>query len=218
MDPNRRYTHDGRFPKRALRNPFVNENNPKLMKTQKRVTKRIYPALALLALGGFTLFQAVQADPAAPQPRTRPGPQDVSVVNPTSNPVPVRDVDNAARQPFQTDIFCGFNGSDSCSGTITVPSGKELVIEFVSIDLSTDSGVMSYSASLEVQQGCCVENYSFPLALQIDTGTAAEFVGVHQTRLYADPSGRVGLSCKQSRPSSLGGCIATISGYLVDVP
>src|SRR5262245_16137361 len=133
------------------------------MKIQKAATKRLYAALSLLLLGGFTLFQAVRADPAPMQVRTRPGPRDVNVVNPTSDPVPVRDMDNAARQPFQSHIQCALNGSNACEGTITAPSGKELVIEFVSISLFADSGVMAYPPRITVPQGGSQESYFFPL-------------------------------------------------------
>jgi hypothetical protein len=188
------------------------------MKSRKGVTKRIYATLALLVFGGFTLFQAVRADPAAIQPRTRPAPKDVNVINPTSSPVLARDVDNAARQPFQSHIQCSLDGTNACDGTITAPSGKELVIEFVSIDLFADSGVMAYPPRLTVPQGASQEFYFFPLPQQIDDGSEAVFVGVHQTRLYVAPSGEIQLHCALSQSVSLGACDATISGYLVDVP
>jgi hypothetical protein len=188
------------------------------MKTQKGVAKRIYSALALLVFGGFTLFQAVRAEPAAMQLKTKPSPQDVNVINPTNSPVPVRDVDNAARQPFQSHIQCSLDGTNSCDGTITAPSGKELVIEFVSIDLFADSGVMAYPPNLAVPQNGSQEVYFFPLALQIDDGSEAVFVGAHQTRLYAAASGEVQLHCAVAQSVSLGACNATISGYLVDLP
>jgi len=188
------------------------------MKTQKGVTKRTYAALVLLVLGGFMLFQAVRAEPTPMQPRIKPGPQDVNVINPRSSPVPVRDVDNAARQPFQSHIQCSLNGTSACEGTVTAPIGKELVIEFVSIDLFADSGVLAYPPRLAVPQGGSQELYFFPLPQQIDDGSEVVFVGVHQTRLYVAPSGEVQLHCALSRSVSLGACSVTISGYLVDVP
>lgn len=188
------------------------------MKTQAIVTKHIYAALALLVLGGFTLFQAVRADPAPTQVRTKPGPQDVNVINPASSPIPVLDVENPARQPFQSHIQCSLNGSNVCEGTMIAPSGKELVIEFVAIDLFADSGVMAYPPRLTLPQGGSQELYFFPLPRQIDDGSEVVFVGVHQTRLYVAPSGEIQLHCAVSQSVSLGACDATISGYLIDVP
>lgn len=188
------------------------------MKTEAVVTKRIYAALALLVLGGSTLFQAVRADPAPMQVRTKPGPQDVNVINPTSSPIPVRDVDNPARQPFQSHIQCSLDGTNSCEGTLTAPSGKELVIEYISMDLFADSGVMAYPPRLTVPQAGSQEPYFFPLPQQIDDGSEVVFVGVHQTRLYVVPSGEIQLHCAVSHSVSLGACDVTISGYLADVP
>jgi hypothetical protein len=95
---------------------------------------------------------------------------------------------------------------------------KELVIEFVSIDLFADSGAMAYPPRLTVPQGGSQEFYFFPLAQQIDDGSEVVFVGVHQTRLYVGPSGEVQLHCALSRSVSLGAFDATFSGYLVDGP
>ena len=188
------------------------------MKTHKGVAKRVFAALALMVLGGFTLFQAVRADPAAMQPRTGPDPKDVNVINLISKPVPVRNVDNAARQPFQSHIQCSLNGNNSCDGTLTAPTGKELVIEFVSIDLFADSGAMAYPPRFTVPQGGNQKFYFFPLPQQIDDGSEVVFVGVHQTRLYVAPSGQLQLHCALSQSVSLGACDVTISGYLADVP
>jgi hypothetical protein len=187
------------------------------MKNRKSVTKRIYPAVALLVSGGFLIWGAVQAAPASPQIKPSPSPQDVNVVNPTGSPVPVRDVDNVARQRFQAQLNCSFNGSNNCSAQITVPGGKELVIEFVFIAEVLNTGQMAYPARLDVGQGGTFGGYTFPVPLQIDDGANAYFVGVHQTRLYADPSNMVRLNCFQVG-TSFGVCEAAVSGYLVDVP
>jgi len=185
------------------------------MKTQK---KRTYAALALLVLGGFTLFQAVRADPEPMESRSRPRPQDVNVINSTSSPVPVRDVDTGARQTFQSHIECLFDGSNACNATITVPSGKKLVIEFVSISLFADSGALAYPPSLSVPQSGNQELYFFSLPQQIDDGSEVVFAATQQTRLYADTSGEVQLHCALSRSVTLGACDASISGYLTELP
>jgi len=195
--------------------PKETQRISKLMKTQK---KRTYAALALLVVGAFTLFQAAQADPEPLQPRNRQRPHDVNVVNPTSSPVPIRDVDNAARQAFQSHVQCSLNGSNACEGTITAPSGKKLVIEFVSISLFADSGAMAYPPRLSIQAGGNQEVYFFSLPKQIDDGSEVVFATTQQTRLYADASGEIQLHCALSEAVSLGSCTATISGYLVDLP
>jgi hypothetical protein len=198
------------------------------MKNRKVTTRRVYPACALLVAGVLLLWGAVQAAPTSPQmkanpaspqnrPSPSPSPQDVNVVNPISNPVSVRDVDNPVRRRFQAQLSCSFNGSNNCSAQITVPDGKELIIEFVFIAELLNTSQMAYPARLDVGQGGTIGGYTFPVPLQIDDGANAYFVGVHQTRLYADPSNIVRLNCFQVG-TSFGVCEAEISGYLVDVP
>ncbi len=203
---------------------------PNLMKNRKAVTKRIYPAVAVLVLGCLMLWGAVQAAPTSPQtkisptPSHSPLPQNVNVVNPVSSPVPVRDVENAARLRFQTTLVCNYSLGWDCSDQITVPSGKELVIEFVSISQSVNvenrSGVV-HAPHLEIGQSGPPIFYFFPVALQnYDDYEGLEyFVGAYQTRLYADPSDVVKLVCHVNRdlPAAFGSCSASLSGYLVSV-
>ena len=59
----------------------------------------------------------------------------VSVSNLGANPLPVRDVDNPARNPFQAQVLCTIQAGTSgkrCTIT-TVPQGKRLVIELVTV-------------------------------------------------------------------------------------
>jgi len=68
---------------------------------------------------------------------------DVTVTNPRSNPVLVRDVDNDARRPFQVQFSIG-------QATLpTVPAGKVFVIEYI---LGHDQGAVDHrlDASLPV--------------------------------------------------------------------
>ena len=63
-----------------------------------------------------------------------PSNNTVQLGNTMANPVPVRDVDNPARQPFQKGTFYFLNDGESSKGTTLffVPFGKRLVIEQVS--------------------------------------------------------------------------------------
>jgi hypothetical protein len=67
----------------------------------------------------------------------------VTVINTPAQPVPVRDVDNPARQPFQTStssLTNAFNAQGFGLTLTTVPAGKRLVIEFVSAACSPTGG------------------------------------------------------------------------------
>ena len=89
----------------------------------------------LMALGAYLALIGVLAiatsGPAYTQSGQPNGP-NVSVINTPAEPVPMRDVDNPARQPFHLQMF-GDNNS------FTVPAGKRLVIEFVSGRIHTNS-------------------------------------------------------------------------------
>jgi hypothetical protein len=98
-----------------------------------------------LLLACFALSPSIRAVPPS-------NPFDVNVVNtPTvsvatmppllidsSNPVLVRDVDNPARQPFTFQQLRVTNGGEPENFTFQVPTGKRLVVEQVSVEVSGD--------------------------------------------------------------------------------
>jgi hypothetical protein len=133
----------------------------------------------------------------------------------------LREPENPARQPYQARIQCFFNNENSCTDSthINVPSGKVLVIEFVSMNAGIDSGDGAGLATLDVIQQASgpSQRHYFPLLPTIDNGTVAILVASQQTRLYADPSSNVRVSCGLSDPSNAG-CFGSVSGHLVDVP
>ncbi|MFI5365471.1 MAG: hypothetical protein ACHQ4J_07595, partial [Candidatus Binatia bacterium] len=140
--------------------------------------------------------------------------------NPSSAPVFVRNVDNAATNPFQTQVQISFNDGDaSDSATVTVPDGTELVIEYLSALVDVPSGE-KVLCSVETIGGCNdVTHQGFVATLSRSPSAGTDELTVGQvTRIYADPSSTVTLTC--SRGPSTGGITATlsISGFLVNVP
>lgn len=131
-----------------------------------------------------------------------------------------RDADNAARQPFQQAWSCAFTGFFFCNDTtsITVPTGKELVIEFVSVMMDLPTGQKPREVSVGTQQRGNEIPHHFPLSLAFDNGVDAVFAGAQQTRLYSDPSLGVTVQCQKIDGSVGGSCFGSISGYLVNVP
>src|ERR1043166_4848164 len=100
----------------------------------------IFTAISLFTLACFAVLPATQGVPSPPSPTNVNvvNTPNVSVVNTTASPVPVRDVDNPARQitVVQTAGLEGFfNGDNICLIPIlnSVPSGKRLIIEHVSV-------------------------------------------------------------------------------------
>ena len=143
----------------------------------------------------------------------------VTVGNLGDSPLPVRDVDNPARQPVQARANCSVTIETGCLPTIyTVPAGKRLVIEYASMDANVPAGELAQLAIATRTGGETVE-HAFPLtppSVAFSAGRAAN-VG-QQVRLYADPGTSVVVTGSRSGFGSPASFIFTISGHLVDVP
>jgi hypothetical protein len=134
-----------------------------------------------------------------------------------ASPLLVRDLDNPARQPINAGTEC--NLLEGCTAFIfTVPSGKRLVIEYVSIDADMPVGQVTLF-SIETTAGGKQLIHRLP-----QTPPAVKFGGEgranmgQQVRLYADPGTRVVVN--GIRNELVGGWVYnfTLSGYLVDAP
>jgi len=165
-----------------------------------------------LVLACFALLPIAQAAPS---------PTNVNVVNTTASPVPVRDVDNPARQPFQAEAVGGFADGASTTGDITigaVPAGKRLVIEYVSVFGTMLPGQKMIRASIQT------EDVSIYLRISPQGSNAGGsrdyFIASEDWRVTGKlrPSFR-GTGERDSfagaNPDSV---TFTISGYLVDCP
>src|SRR5262249_59990259 len=86
----------------------------------------------------------------------------VRVGNPASAPLPVRDVDMGARRAFQASVNLDMSGT---SGTgLTIPAGKRLVIEFVSVSGSSSTSTQPYVDIFATLAGSPLTSYLMPLA------------------------------------------------------
>ena len=126
------------------------------MKTAIKFKTAILPVLIPLVLAFFALSSATQAAPSPPSPTNVNvvNTPNVNVVNTTASPVPVRDVDNPTRQPFQAEAVGGFADGASTAGDITigpVPAGKRLVIEHVSVFGTMLPGQKMIRASIQTE-------------------------------------------------------------------
>ena len=157
------------------------------------------------------------AGPARAQKAT-----DVNVVNtptiklaPPLSPLPVRDV-NDGRQPFTDNLISGVKNS------FAVPSGKRLVVEFVSGAGSIPQGhkftevALLFTAALN---GGLVANvlheFSPELRGTVQTSILRDAYGLsQQARFCVEPNGTVSL---ELRSDTAGSFSVVVSGYLVDV-
>jgi hypothetical protein len=138
----------------------------------------------------------------------------VTVSNLGTNPLPVSDSNNPAKQPFQiemstTDFFV--------PDRFTVPAGKRLVIEMVTIhNLLEGTNCYANRVTLSTSvRGVEMRHFFFPE--HRGTRSDLSFYGVSLvTRLYADPGtvvriGDLFLGC------SIRSTGWTISGHLIEV-
>ena len=135
------------------------------------------------------------------------------------DPLPVRSVDNPARAAFQETMNVG-NGQP---GTITVPEGKRLVIEFISAVYDAVPGTCK-STDVRVStmlngQAAASLHHLIPISIFESPGLNS-FVISQETRIYADSVAPVTFSFFSISSSACDAHqgFATVSGYLVDTP
>jgi hypothetical protein len=146
-------------------------------------------------------------------------------INPTSNvvtvnsatPVSVTSLDDPGRNPFQAFSGGGFV-SGVATGGFTVPTGKRLVIQYVSMQINLPPTDSLVDISIGTQQGCCgLKHRLVPFRLGTDANGVHYEVGQDLT-LYAE--GRVGVTFEvddaKGISSSAYEFFAFVSGYLID--
>jgi hypothetical protein len=142
----------------------------------------------------------------------------VSVVSSTNAPVIVRDVDNA-QQPYQETMgafVTGVNGTTA--GFATVPAGKRLVVEFVSVTGTVPTGQKVTSASIEDHHPNLFHVLTVtPQGTQPVLGTDI-FVASQQIRMYFEAGKSPSVSMGRDDTTGQMGIQATITGYFINVP
>lgn len=131
----------------------------------------------------------------------------------------VKDFDNPARQPIQSDIVLQIpDVTRDITGTIFhVPLNKRLVIEFVSAEVSI-LGNEKFVMQIQTKLGGSVSNH-FMMPNLIGTFPPNDIFEVsQQTRLYADPDTDVLIKIHRNAGGGIGDIESSISGYLVDIP
>jgi hypothetical protein len=131
----------------------------------------------------------------------------VQVTNTSANPVPNRDQDNPALQPFQflaqpDTRGTGFNQAET---DFKVPAGKRLVIEFASAGVAAGNG----SVGIETTAGGNLAAWYF-----IDAPSPVFTRVFHSTRIYADPGSLVQVFVNGANTQA----DVELSGYFVDLP
>jgi len=138
-------------------------------------------------------------------------------VNVANTPI-VQDRDNPARQPFTYSPLSQFwiGNAPNISFQFTVPGGKRLVIEQVSVSANlTASTTQKLSAEVQIF-GSTLTFYRF---VGTDAGQN-DFVASSQMRCYADAGTSVVILVTRNDTSVGGANFAgvSLSGYLIDMP
>jgi hypothetical protein len=147
----------------------------------------------------------------------------VQIVNDPSQPVPVRDVDRAAQQPFQNTVEIPYGQGDKFAvGSFEVPIDKRLVIEYVSVGGTGLFGPTFFpmSFSMTTKVGVDFNHHGlFTLRPEDLVGGNDAAVTGRMVRIYADPGTRVDVSCtlNDTNPGPVSRSVnVVISGHLVD--
>lgn len=164
---------------------------------------------------------------AAPPGVAAQPPQDVTVINGATAPVPVRDVevDGRALRAVQvgTDLALPAQVQAPSLTVLTVAAGTRLVIEQITWRVRIPTAETA-TVSLVTTVGGVLAEHSFQTSRQSKNGAAAdEFVASHPVRLYADPGTAVRMFVRRQGPggTAVGGpgtARLTVSGYSVPLP
>ena len=173
------------------------------------------------ALAAFAALVSISAQRSSADPPTR----DVNIAN---TPLPIRDVDNPARQPIQVETFVNIVNVGTNAVLFTVPSGKRLVVEHFSSELGIATGTSVNRYLLAVandpaQPGLTAFAHFIPPAFHAPCGTCAagtdEWVASQPIRMYVDAGKTLVVNVTLSGfPGPSAPAFFSASGYLVDVP
>ena len=146
----------------------------------------------------------------------------VTVVNPTTQPVPIRDVDNPAFQPFVFNL-CGLpNPAGPCpTNSFKIPSTTatgqpvlRFVLEYVSGGCGLGTGSFFDSITVATSANGGPGSYKVIPMLAGTDGPINVFSIAQQLRGYADAGSDARLELS-STGTGVPQCDLTVSGYLV---
>src|SRR5689334_1255620 len=128
----------------------------------------------------------------------------------------VRDVDNPTKQPFQQEVKVTVaSGLTAGSSFISIPTGKLLVIEHVSVQGKAPVGQNAFfSIYNHVAPDLTERKHIFPATNEVFNG-GNWFLVSESLRLYAD-SPSITVYVDRDATSSTAQALFVVSGYFVD--
>jgi hypothetical protein len=140
----------------------------------------------------------------------------VSVLNGSGNPVLTRSVDEPARRAFHAEVVLIVpSGLESAVQTFSIPTGKRLVIEYVTLFSILPSGQTWTDLLVGTAiDGTTVTHHFGPL----QSTAAGRFASDKAVRLYHDSTHPFVFAGGRSSTAGEARIDLTVSGYLVDLP
>lgn len=155
------------------------------------------------------------------------GTSNVVVTNSPAQPVPTKDQNNPAYQPFQWQgpVLAGV-GLEYGTAIFNVPAGKRLVVEQISALVRITSGVSGQIPQLDLNTiASNVQANTFVPMFFAGNSTplSVSFIAAQPIRMYGDPGSQIVVEVKRSLDINgtwTGNLIAnvTLTGYLVNIP
>ena len=177
---------------------------------KKRLMLVVVTVLAAVLLGA-TVFREQLASAADKV-------QSVFVTNDASHSIPVTSADDPGRSAFAFFTSDSWDSGDSHNVSLTVPAGKRLVIQAVSISsLLNTHGQKMLTAAVQAHVNGQLEDYFMtPTFTGVSTSGRDVYVASQQATVYAD--GGTDVLLFGSKDSSSGGGILDVSvqGHLID--
>jgi len=125
------------------------------------------------------------------------------------------DDGNSVKHPFQAKLqFTIDDGfSEVCRDITTVPTGKQLVIEYASGVVRVPAGQNLRQLTIRTKLNGDFVYHHLPAT---PTNVYNEFIAGQQVRLYADPNTAVNFCAARNAASDSGKVFVSISGYLME--
>jgi hypothetical protein len=162
----------------------------------------------------------VSNTPAEAVPVAVQGTPAVTVGNTAAQPLPTRSQDEPALQPVQrTDVVFFASGQQiKDQALFTVPAGKRLVIEEVSVRAQLFTGVSQAMVFLRSTGGGLGAHYVPLTAVGAVDGFGTVLVGTEMLRGYADPGTAVDASITLNTAGGDGARFeVTLTGHLISL-
>jgi hypothetical protein len=149
----------------------------------------------------------------------------VTVVNPATAPLPVRDVAADARQPvtFSLNVGMSFGTQRAACSNYTVPSGARLEIDHVSASSVVLIQGNTIQASYVTRSGANINQFYLDFHDQAFDPAQPLFIADHPQLAFADPGTTVQLcavlkTTQGSGTGSFTALSAAFTGYLIPQP